>query len=94
FALFQTFDVKLKAEAINLSYSTAALSFHTDLAHYETPPGLQFLHCIEFDQSLQGGETTFIDLFAVAEEFKQQYPEHFETLCKVPATFQRIHAER
>ena len=33
---------------INVAYSDAALALHTDLAYYESPPGLQFLHCIRY----------------------------------------------
>ncbi|KAK3097000.1 hypothetical protein FSP39_005502 [Pinctada imbricata] len=65
-----------------------------DLLMYESPPGIQFLHCLEFDPSVEGGETTFTDLYAVAEEFRRTYSEHFIILCRVPLTFERIHATR
>ena len=31
---------------INLAYSTDELAIHMDLVYYESPPGLQLLHCI------------------------------------------------
>lgn len=41
------FEVKVQPNPINIAYSNAALELHMDLMYYESPPGLQFLHCIE-----------------------------------------------
>ncbi len=43
----ELFDVKVEINPINIAYSSAPLAFHMDLAYYESPPGLQFLHCIK-----------------------------------------------
>ena len=42
------FDVIATPNPINIAYSNAHLGFHMDLMYYESPPGLQFLHCIRF----------------------------------------------
>lgn len=90
-----------------------------DLVYYESPPGLQLLHCTRFDEEVQGGASTFLDCFEMAEVrreaspapactlaqththaspchqlFRQRQPKHFETLCRVPATLQKIHTKR
>lgn len=65
-----------------------------DLAYYESPPGIQFLHALRFDETVRGGESTFVDTFAVAQEFRRLHPNHFQTFCRVPATFQKKHLSR
>ena len=51
-----------------------------DLCYYESPPGLQLLHCLAFDGGVEGGETTLIDAFAVAEQLRREEPEVTLTL--------------
>jgi gamma-butyrobetaine dioxygenase len=47
-----------------------------------------------FDPQVVGGDSIFLDVFAVAERLRETHPEEFETLARVPATFQKIHFER
>lgn len=89
-----TFDVVSVPNPINVAYSSEALAPHMDLAYYESPPGLQLLHCIRFDDSVKGGESTFVDGHAAAELLRKHHPEAFDVLTKVPATFQKYHFER
>ena len=42
----------------------------------------------------QGGESTLIDAFEVAEHVRRAYPDDFEILSTVPVRFQKIHWER
>lgn len=65
-----------------------------DLMYYESPPGLQFLHCLQFDSIIEGGESIFLDSFEVAEDFRKQYPVLFQHLTRIPATFQKLHFSR
>lgn len=88
------YDVIAMEDPTNLAYTRTKLQFHTDLPFYESAPGIQFLHCLKFDDSLIGGETIFVDLFAVCEEFRQTNPEEFKTLSTVPCTFARDHESR
>jgi hypothetical protein len=88
------FDVKVDENPINIAYSNVSLGFHMDLMYYESPPGLQFLHCIKFDQEIEGGESIFLDSFQVAEEFRFKYPNLFDNLTRIPATFQKLHFKR
>lgn len=89
-----TFDVKVEESAINIAYTTAELGFHMDLPYYESPPGIQMLHCLQFDSSIEGGESVFIDAFALADLLRKKDPVAFKTLCRIPATFQKNHLQR
>lgn len=88
------FDVVSTPNPINIAYSSVGLSYHIDLAYYESPPGLQLLHCLRFDSDIEGGESLFLDAFYVAEEFRKQFPKEFDDLVRIPGTFQKIHFER
>lgn len=90
----EIFDVKPAESPINIAYTNAPLDFHMDLPYYESPPGIQLLHCLHFDDSIEGGESIFIDAFGVAEKLRTHNPKAFETLCTVPATFKKIHFKR
>jgi gamma-butyrobetaine dioxygenase len=60
-------------------------SVHTDLNYRESSPGIQLLHCLASDA--EGGESTFVDGFCVAEVLRRESPEDFATLCEVPISF-------
>ncbi|KAL5008159.1 hypothetical protein ScPMuIL_013740 [Solemya velum] len=90
----KVFDVVSTVKPINVAYSDAELHLHQDLVYYESPPGLQLLHCVRFDDCVDGGNSTFLDVFHTAEEFRKKSPKHFEVLTQIPATFQKIHYER
>lgn len=65
-----------------------------DLVYYESPPGLQLLHCLRNDDDIIGGESILLDAYHVLEEMRAQHPTEFHTLTKIPATFQKIHHKR
>ena len=56
-----------------------------DLLYFESPPGLQFLHSLE--NSVIGGESTFLDSYYALNILKTQFPQHYETLSQVPITY-------
>jgi gamma-butyrobetaine dioxygenase len=69
----------------NSAYSAHALRNHMDLPWFETPPGYQFLHCLI--NSADGGDSSAVDGFAVADYLKKNEKEVFETLVNVPLKF-------
>lgn len=79
------FDVKSVPDAKNIAYTSLHLGLHMDLMYFESPPGLQLLHCLE--SSVEGGESIFVDSYKAAEILQRDHPESFETLCRVPVTF-------
>jgi len=69
----------------NSAYSAHALRNHMDLPWFETPPGYQFLHCLI--NSAEGGDSSAVDGFAVADYLRKNEKEIFETLVNVPLKF-------
>ena len=69
----------------NSAYSAHALNNHMDLPWFETPPGYQFLHCLI--NSADGGDSSAVDGFAVADYLRKNEKEIFETLVSVPLKF-------
>ena len=80
--------------AENLAYTSEAIGPHMDLCYYESPPGLQLLHCLQFDEDVSGGGSLLVDAFAVAEAVRAASPAAFQTLSTVPATFLKDHSRR
>jgi alpha-ketoglutarate-dependent taurine dioxygenase len=83
----EVFHVKSELNANNIAYTSVALSPHQDLSYYESPPGLQLLHCVEKSTGVHGGESVLIDALAAAEEFRSLAPDLFDVLLKCDATF-------
>ena len=69
----------------NSAYSAHALRNHMDLPWFETPPGYQFLHCLI--NSAEGGDSSAVDGFAVADYLRKNEKEIFEILVSVPLKF-------
>ncbi|XP_055957461.1 2-(trimethylamino)ethylphosphonate dioxygenase isoform X2 [Patella vulgata] len=90
----KTFDVKSAPNPVNIAYSSVGLSLHMDLVYMESPPGLQLLHCLRFDDCVEGGESTYLDLFHIVEEFRKSHPKYFQILSTIPATFYKCHYDR
>jgi hypothetical protein len=71
----------------NVAYTSVPLCPHQDLAYYESPPGVQLLHCVAMGNGVVGGESTLVDALAAAYRLRELRPESFEYLVKCPATF-------
>jgi gamma-butyrobetaine dioxygenase len=54
--------------------------------YFESPPGLQFLHCLE--NEVQGGHSTFVDSFKAAEILQTEFPEAHDVLSRHRVTFE------
>jgi len=81
------FEVKNEPNANNIAFTDVALCPHQDMAYYESMPGIQILHCIEFGSNVVGGESTLIDCMAAAYALREIAPHHFKTLVTTSATF-------
>lgn len=73
-------DVRFEEGAQNLAYSALELDWHQDLLYFESPPGLQLLHCLA--QARQGGATLFLDAVAAAESFRAAAPAAHARLAR------------
>jgi gamma-butyrobetaine dioxygenase len=56
-----------------------------DLLYFESPPGLQFLHCIQ--NTTKGGSSIFADSFRAATLLRLNSPPLFRSLTKFPVTY-------
>ena len=92
--LTSQFDGADVSGRINLAYSKAALVLHQDLVYFESPPGIQMLSWQRADDPIKGGLSTFLDSGYLLQLFRQRHPEHFQTFCKLPATFQKDQESR
>ena len=79
------FNVQSKADADSNAYTAFNLPLHTDLPTRELQPGIQFLHCLV--NNADGGESIFVDGFAIAAALRQEDLEAFQTLCDIPVEF-------
>jgi|CXWL01.1.fsa_nt_gi trimethyllysine dioxygenase len=70
------------------AYTNLELRPHTDGTYSHDAPGLQLLHCLEFDG--EGGESTIVDGFRLADELRLTAPRHFEVLSTVAIPGQYI----
>jgi gamma-butyrobetaine dioxygenase len=79
-----SWDVKDQPDPTSLSLTGGALFPHTDLCFSDSQPGVQFLHCLEFSaDKLEGGESTIVDGYFVAEKIRREDPAAFRTLTTV-----------
>lgn len=67
------------------SYTSLNLALHMDLLYFESPPGLQFLHCIR--NSVTGGSSLFGDSFRAAAAVRSDSEYLFRALCTFPVPF-------
>jgi len=79
------FNVQSKADADSNAYTAFNLPLHSDLPTRELQPGLQFLHCLV--NETVGGESIFVDGFAIADALRREDPEAFRSLCEIPVEF-------
>ncbi|WP_458128674.1 gamma-butyrobetaine dioxygenase [Pseudomonas sp. Z2-11] len=79
------FNVQSKADADSNAYTAFNLPLHSDLPTRELQPGLQFLHCLVNDAD--GGESIFVDGFAIAQALRREDAEAFDALCQIPVEF-------
>ena len=81
----RVFDVKSKPQADSAAYTAVNLPPHTDLPTRELQPGVQFLHCLVNDAT--GGESVFVDGFAIGEAMRRDHPDEFRTITTTPMAF-------
>lgn len=70
------------------AYTDLELRPHTDGTYSHDAPGLQLLHCLQFDGS--GGESTMVDGFRLARELREQAPALHAVLSSVAVPGQYV----
>ena len=79
------FNVISQKQPNDLAYTSLELESHTDNPYRKPVPSIQFLFCIE--NSCEGGDSTIVDGFKVAEDLKKEYPEAFNILVSTLINF-------
>jgi gamma-butyrobetaine hydroxylase len=80
------FDVRAEVNPTNLAYTNLGLQAHTDNPYRDPVPTLQLLMCLE--NTVEGGLSTVVDGFRIAERLRDESPELFEALTMFPARFE------
>ena len=70
----------IKDEPDSQAYTSDRLLQHIDLPTRETPFGLQFLYTRE--NTTTGGEGIYVDAYRIAEDMRENEPEHFVSLTQ------------
>ncbi|RPA82614.1 Clavaminate synthase-like protein [Ascobolus immersus RN42] len=82
----ETWDVKSIADAKNVAYTNEFLGLHMDLLYFQSPPGIQLLHCMKNDAT--GGSSIFSDSFRAARALQTPLGQaSFLPLTQYPVTF-------
>ncbi|KAJ3325114.1 hypothetical protein HDV06_004870 [Boothiomyces sp. JEL0866] len=81
----KSWNVKNDPNSKNIAYTSLYLGLHMDLMYFESPPALQFLHCLQ--NTVKGGTSLFLDLFKVVEDLKRDHPKQFKVLTEFPVRF-------
>lgn len=76
----------LGSSSRNIAYTNLDLGLHMDLCYFQNPPRFQFLHMLR--NRVQGGQSIFVDAFAVAEEMWESHREAWKVLTEVPVCFE------
>ena len=79
------FNVKSQKQPNDLAYTSIELESHTDNPYRKPVPSIQFLFCIH--NSCQGGDSTIVDGFKVAEDLKNENLNAFNTLTNTLINF-------
>lgn len=80
------FEVRAEVNPSNLAYTNLGLQAHTDNPYRDPVPTLQILSCIE--NTVDGGESSVVDGFAVAAALQAENPEGFHLLSSHAARFE------
>jgi gamma-butyrobetaine dioxygenase len=80
------FEVYSRPDSTDLAYRPVALGPHTDNPYRTPVPGIQILQCLQNETS--GGLSTLVDSLAVAAQLRQEDPEGFALLSRVPVRFE------
>ncbi|ETO09096.1 gamma-butyrobetaine dioxygenase [Reticulomyxa filosa] len=69
------------------AFTNNDLPSHTDLPYYQMSPDIFVFHCIQ--NSIQGGDSYYVDGFKIAYDFQALFPQHFDILTSVKVPFRK-----
>lgn len=83
------YDVRAESVAKLGAKTGMAQAVHIDDAFYYSPPGIDVFHCLI--NTSEGGMSTYVDGFAIAEDLAATEPEAYELLTTIPIAHIRRH---
>ena len=84
-------NVKLDPKGYNIAHTGLAVAPHNDFTSYSWPPNVQALHMLV--NECEGGESVVVDGFGLLTELRNDHPDKFDALCRVPVPFRIFSAE-
>lgn len=81
----KTWDVKSLPGSKNIANTSLNLGLHMDLLYLDSPPGLQFLHCLK--NTVSGGESYFADSFRAATAVRMTSHSLWTSLLTYPVPY-------
>ena len=81
-------DVRVDMGGYNVAHTSIALPPHNDFASYSWPPSIQALHMLINEAA--GGESVIVDGWQVLTRLRDNHPEHFQALCRMPVPFREF----
>ena len=78
-------EIKVVSASEDLGYSNQTLPVHVDQPYRRSLPTITMLHFLS--NSLEGGESTLVDGFRLAEDLRKRDPDQFELLTTTPVTY-------
>ncbi|MEU6983580.1 TauD/TfdA family dioxygenase [Streptomyces sp. NPDC046324] len=81
----ELFEVRVEADPNNLAFTGARITPHTDNPYRDPVPTLQLLHCLT--NAAQGGDSGLVDGFHAACLLRDEDPEAYAILTRVPVPF-------
>lgn len=85
------YDVRAEPVAKLGAKTGMAQAPHIDDAFYYSPPGIDIFHCLV--NTGEGGMSTYVDGFAIAEAIRSEAPEAFDLLATEPIQQIRRHPD-
>ena len=83
-----TFNVRSEKNYNDLAYTTYHIAAHTDNPYRKPIPCIQLLHCI--CNEVEGGLSTVVDGFAVAEYLKKNHKDLFKILTSTKVRYRFV----
>lgn len=81
----EVWTVDATVEPVTAVDSERSLRVHTDLPYLDTPPGVQLM--MVDNDGVEGGESTFVDGFAVAEYIRATDPDAWRLLTTIEFSY-------
>jgi len=88
----RVFDIIRTAEQKSIANSVQPLMPHTDEPYRYRAPGLILFHCIQANPK-DGGVSTYVDGFKVAEALRREDPGAFDLLSRHIIPYRRLYAD-